>query len=87
MSPLPFAAADAARIELEAAEWIARRYAGLSPEEQHEFQRWRAVDPRHHATFTELEETWRALDRVRAPLQRRWESFNRSNCQMVQPCG
>ena len=74
MSPLPFAAADAARIELEAAEWIARRYAGLSPEEQHEFQRWRAVDPRHHATFTELEETWRALDRVRAPGEKRFGS-------------
>lgn len=67
MSPLPFDAADATRIELEAADWIARHSAGLSPAARSEFQRWRAADPRHNATFVELEETWRTLDRVRAP--------------------
>ncbi len=67
MTPLPFDSADATRIEQEAADWIARRYAGLSPEDEGKFQRWRAADPRHAATFVEMEETWRTLDRVRAP--------------------
>jgi transmembrane sensor len=48
-----------------AAEWLARRFAGLTPEEEGEFQRWRATDPRHAAAYAELEITWQALDRIR----------------------
>lgn len=50
-----------------AADWLARRFAGLTPEEQSAFECWRAADPRHAAVYGELEAAWRALDRVRLP--------------------
>lgn len=53
------------RVEHEAAEWIARRYQGLSPAQEAEFERWLRADSRHAAVFHELEEVWRELDRVR----------------------
>lgn len=69
MMPSPSDASDAARIEQEAAEWIARHYAGLSAAERSKFQHWQALDPRHAAVFAELEAIWRALDGVRQPSQ------------------
>lgn len=76
-------------IEQEAADWIARRYAGLSALEERELAAWRAADPRHAAAWAELDATWRLLDRVRtaAPpvvaddipgpsvAKRRWRRF------------
>jgi transmembrane sensor len=55
---------DPARIEEEAAEWIALRYAGLSPERAEALGQWLAADPRHEAIFRELEQTWEMLDKV-----------------------
>jgi len=51
-------------IEQAAADWIARRYAGLTPEEDEALQRWLARDARHAATFAELGATWALLDRI-----------------------
>jgi transmembrane sensor len=54
-------------IDQVAADWLARRFAGLTPEEQAEFECWHAADPRNAAVHAELEAAWRALDRVRLP--------------------
>ncbi len=56
-------------LEHEAAEWIARRYEGLSPVRQAEFERWLHADPRHAAALRELDEVWQQLDRVRLPAR------------------
>ena len=58
-------AAKAATAEAAAAAWLARRDAGLSPQETMEFQRWFAADPLHAAAWRELLGTWEALDRPR----------------------
>jgi transmembrane sensor len=50
-----------------AADWLARRFAGLTPDEVAEFECWRAADRRHAAAYAELEAAWCALDRVRLP--------------------
>ena len=52
-------------MEQAAADWLARRWAGLTAEDEASFQRWLASDPTHAATYRELEATWRLLDRVR----------------------
>ncbi len=56
---------DRERIEEEAADWIALRYAGLTAEQAADFDRWLAADARNAAVFAELEETWGLLDGVR----------------------
>lgn len=60
-----------ADIDQVAADWIARRYAGLSAVEEQALARWLAADPRHAAAFSELEATWSALDRLALPLAER----------------
>ncbi|HEY1108294.1 MAG TPA: FecR domain-containing protein [Opitutaceae bacterium] len=60
-----------AGIDQIAADWIARRYAGLTSEEERELSRWLAADPRHAAAFAELEETWTTLDAVALPPEKR----------------
>lgn len=52
-------------IEETAANWIARRYAGLTDSEEAELRSWLALDARHAAVFAELETTWRLLDGAR----------------------
>lgn len=54
-----------ARIETEAAEWIARRDAGLSAAEERELQAWLRVDERNAAALERLQGAWSALDRPR----------------------
>lgn len=54
-----------------AADWIARRYAGLTPSEEREFARWLAADSRHAAAFAELDATWTGLDRLTLPPEQR----------------
>lgn len=54
-----------AEIECIAAEWIARRFEGLSPPQAVELSRWLAADRQHAAAFAELDETWQVLDRIR----------------------
>ena len=53
------------RIEAEAATWIARHDAGLTPAEKREFEIWRAADPRHADAFGRFTLTWSALGRPR----------------------
>ena len=52
-------------IEATAAQWLARRDAGLTASEQTEFERWQAKDPRHAAALTEFETMWTELGRPR----------------------
>jgi transmembrane sensor len=52
-------------IEAMAAAWLAQRDDGLTPEEEREFARWRAGDPRREAVVTRLEKTWSTLQRLR----------------------
>ncbi len=42
--------------------WLARRDRGFSAAEQVEFERWRAVDPRHAAAVAQLEHTLATFD-------------------------
>lgn len=49
-----------------AADWLARHHAGLTAEEETEFQDWLGADVRHARAYRELEATWRLLDGVRA---------------------
>lgn len=54
-------------VDQSAADWLARHFAGLRPEEETEFRRWYAADPLHAKAYDELETIWRDLDRVRLP--------------------
>ena len=49
-------------IEKAAADWLARRDRGFTPEESAAFADWASVDPRHQAEFSRLTSTWNALD-------------------------
>lgn len=50
-------------IEAIAAEWVARRDAGLSPAEAGALERWRSADPRHAAALAFYDSAWSALAR------------------------
>jgi transmembrane sensor len=52
-------------IDALAAEWVARRDAGLAPHEQADFERWCAASVLHAEALTRLELTWVALGRPR----------------------
>lgn len=52
-------------IEAAAAQWLARRDAGLTAAERAEFERWQTKDPRHAAALTEFETMWTELGRPR----------------------
>ena len=54
-----------ATIDGAAAEWLARRDAGLTAGEQAQFDAWRAADLRHAEAWAELEASWAAFDRPR----------------------
>ncbi len=68
-APIPFhsgqSAAATARIETIAADWLARREAGLSVDEQAEFSRWLLADPRHAAIVEEIQAAWHRLQKPR----------------------
>jgi transmembrane sensor len=68
-APTPFrsgqSAAATARIETIAADWLARREAGLSADEQAEFSRWLLADPRHAAIVEEIQAAWHRLQEPR----------------------
>lgn len=61
----PFPSDNAEAVEAMAAAWLAERDAGLSPEQEAEFARWRAADARHEAAVTRLENSWQALQPLR----------------------
>ena len=50
------------QIAQSAAEWVARRDRGLSPQEQRAFAAWRRADPRHEAEIARQARTWSDLD-------------------------
>lgn len=52
-------------LEDQAAEWVVRRDAGLTAEQQAEFEHWLAADPRHFAAFAEMDAALGALNRPR----------------------
>lgn len=56
--------AHSAGIEAAAADWIARRDAGLSAADLAEFQQW-AADPRHARALARHDQAWGILDRPR----------------------
>ena len=58
-----------ASIEDEAADWLVRRNAGLTPVGEAEFQRWRTADRRNARAFAEFETVWRTLNQPRADGQ------------------
>lgn len=62
-SPLPRSAWD--DISANAARWVARRDAGLTPEEARDFDAWLAADARHAAAFRHFTAAWSVLDRSR----------------------
>ena len=68
-APIPFpsdqSAADSARIETTAADWLSRSEAGLSVDEQAEFRRWLLADPRHTAIVEEIQAAWHRLKKPR----------------------
>jgi transmembrane sensor len=50
-------------IAATAAQWVARRDAGLSAAAQHELDRWLAADPRHAAALRHYLQAWSVFDR------------------------
>lgn len=52
-------------VEDEAAHWLVRRNAGLSPMENEAFRLWLSSDPRHAEAFARHEKTWAALNHPR----------------------
>jgi transmembrane sensor len=52
------ASPDEPAITAAAAEWFARRDAGLSIAQEQAFQRWLAADPRHRAALARLDSAW-----------------------------
>jgi len=51
-----------ARVDAAAADWLARRDAGLKAGEEIQFQQWLAADARHGAAWREIDSTWRVFD-------------------------
>ena len=68
-APTPFrsgqSAAASARVEAIASDWLARREAGLSVDEQAEFSRWLLADPRHAAIVEDIQVAWHRLQKPR----------------------
>ncbi len=54
-----------ARIEREAARWLARRDRGLSSHEEAEFRSWQAAAPAHAEAVRRLGSAWARLDSLR----------------------
>lgn len=48
-----------------AADWLARRDAGMSATEREAFHRWRDADPRHAAALDEIEAAWTFMNAPR----------------------
>jgi transmembrane sensor len=52
-------------VEKAAAAWMAKRDAGLSPQEHRAFTEWRNARPEHESALREYEELWRTISRPR----------------------
>jgi transmembrane sensor len=64
----PEGAEPASLPEQQAADWLVRQDAGLTPAQQEEFNGWLNSDPQHAAVYGELVQTWSLLGRVSADL-------------------
>ncbi len=51
-------------IDDQASDWVARRSAGLTPDEDQAFKAWYAADRRHQGAFLRAEAAWTLLDRA-----------------------
>lgn len=56
----------------EAAAWLARQDAGLTPAEENELDAWLQADERHAAAWAEVQEPWEKLDQARADGMAEW---------------
>ena len=52
-------------LQVQAADWLGRRDAGLSPEDAAGFEAWLARDPAHFAAVAEVEAAWARVNRTR----------------------
>jgi transmembrane sensor len=52
------------RLDFEAAGWVVRRDAGLTPAEREEFAAWLAAEPRHGERLARYERAWTEFDRL-----------------------
>jgi len=68
----PRGGANGAAIRQAAADWVARRDAGLSSDEALAFQAWLQADSRHGAAWATLNATWGALDGPRRAGMADW---------------
>lgn len=50
------------RVRQQAADWIAKRDAGFTPQEQDEFFEWLAASPQHAEAYTSLQTVFKRLD-------------------------
>jgi transmembrane sensor len=57
-----FESNDVKRIDREAAEWVAKKIGGFTPEQQDNFFEWLAADPRHGEWYSMHQKTWKNLD-------------------------
>lgn len=66
---------ERARIEREAAVWLARHDDGLTSVEEGHFAQWREQDPRHAACYEDLRSSWAQLDQLSgSPVAARLEA-------------
>jgi len=62
MNPNESESFDEKRIDLEAAEWVAKKVGGFTPATQDEFFEWLAADPRHSEWYAKHSRTWKDLN-------------------------
>lgn len=65
MAKLTSGLRDLRQIDTEAASWLARHDAGLTPGERAAFEAWLAADPRHRAVWEEFQVPMGRLTQVR----------------------
>lgn len=53
-------------LDAQAAEWLAQREMGFTPDQETEFLRWRLADPRHADALVRMEETCSLLEQLPA---------------------
>lgn len=65
------------RVDREAAEWVAKKIGGLTPNEQDAFFDWLAADPRHGEWYSQHQKTWQQMDMLAQWLPEHSEKPNR----------
>ena len=57
-----FESPDVRRIDREAADWVAKKIGGFTPQQQDAFFEWLAADPRHGDWYAKHRKTWKELN-------------------------